>query len=159
MARGGIAAVRNLFDSLPHQALRVIKQGGTGGFDRLEPVALDEFDITLRTDATGCDLSLHIANYKIRDANIIAQQLPHRGVPVALLKHLDRLELQTLGIGIKRLNNAGAARCLTANIEMVGRGNGKTDELIPIENRHPKPDIRAMAGTAIRVVMHDDVAG
>ena len=125
----------------------------------MEPVALDEFDIAFGTDATGCDLGLHIAHHQIRDADIIAQQLPHRRVAVALLIHLDGLELQTLGIGVKRLDNAGAARGLTADIEVVGRGDGKTDEITPVENRYAKPDIRAVAGPAVRVVMHDDVAG
>ena len=93
MAGGRIAAVWNLLNGLPHQALGVIKQGGAGRFDRVEPVALDEFDIAFGPDTAGRNLGFHIAHHQIGDADIIAQQLPHRRVPVSLLIHLDRLEL------------------------------------------------------------------
>ena len=62
--------------------------------------------------------------------------MPDHLVALALLDDLDRLELQTLGIRVDRVDDAAASRGMGADIEMVGGGDREADQVVAVEYRH-----------------------
>ena len=87
----------------------MVHQRGAGEFEGFEPVALDQLDHAVGTDAGGGDLGIHVANDEIRHADIVAHDLPDHLVLHATVVDLDRLELQPFGIGVDRLDDAAGA--------------------------------------------------
>src|SRR5262249_49397183 len=89
-----IRAIRYLRNGLAHQAFGIVHHGSAGSLKRVKAVLAHQRLYTLRPDTRRSDLRLHIANDQVRDANVVAQELPHRLDLVASLIDLDSLELQ-----------------------------------------------------------------
>src|SRR4029453_6462662 len=89
---------------------------------------------------------------------VVAHDLPDHVVLDATVVDLDRLELQALGIGVDRLDDAARARRQGADVEMVRGGGGKAYEFAGHEHRYDEGDVGAVARAGIGVVVHDHVA-
>ena len=133
----------------------MVRRGG----DLLHAVAPDKRQEALGADLGRLDLRLHVADDELRRADVVAQDLPDGAVDPALVGDLDRLELQSLGIGVDRIDDAGAARRRRADVEMVRRRHRERHERPVDEDRHGEGDVRPVRGAAIGIVVHDDVAG
>ncbi len=110
MGGGGIVAVGQRADGVAHQPLGIVHQVFIGRVDRVEAVLLDQRQVARRADLRRLDLRIHVADHERRGADVVAQHLPDIVVANALRNDLDRLELQTLGIGVHRIDDAAAAR-------------------------------------------------
>ena len=95
------------------------------------------------------DLSVHAADDQIGDADVVAHHVPDRIVAPTLVDDLDRLELQSLGIGVDRIDDAAAPRSMRANVEMVRRGDREADQIAAVEDRHAERHVGAVRGAAI----------
>ena len=93
---GRIDAVGNVADGAAHQAFGIVHQVFAGAVDRGAAVAAHEIEVALRADLRGGDLRIHVADHQIRDADVVAHDVPDRIVAPALVDDLDRLELQAL---------------------------------------------------------------
>ena len=156
---GAIDAVGQPGDRLAHQPLGMIHQRLAGELEGLEAVALDQLDHALGADPRGRDLGVHVADHEVGGADVVAHDLPDHLVLHAAVVDLDRLELQALGIGVDRLDDAARAGRQRADVEMMRRRCGEGDQASADEHRHDEGDVRAVAGAGIGVVVHDDVAG
>ena len=142
---GAIDAVGQPGDGLAHQPLGMVHQGGAGEVEGFQPIALDQLGHALGADAGGGDLGIHVADHEVRRADVVAHDLPDHVVLHAAVVDLDRLELQALGVGIDRLDDAARARRQRADVEVMRRGGGKADQLALDEDRHDEGDVRAVA--------------
>ena len=124
----------------------------------VEPVALDEREVALGTDPAGRDLRLHVADHHVRRADVVAHHVPERLVRNAPVVGLERLELEALGIGVHRIDDAAAARAERADIEMMRGGDGVADQRAVAEDRHDEGHVRPVARAVIGGVVDDDVA-
>jgi hypothetical protein len=106
----------------------VIHQRGAGEIEGLEPVALDQLGHALGADPRRRDLGIHVADHEVRRADVVAHDLPYHVVSYATVVDLDRLELEPLGIGVDRLDDAARAGRQRADIEMVRRRGGEADQ-------------------------------
>ena len=120
---------------------------------------LDQRQIALRADGRGLNLRLHVANDEIRRADVVAQQMPDRIVAATLVVDLDGLELQAFGVGIDRVDDAAAAGRKRADVEVVRSRRRESDQLIIEEDRNAEGNVRSVGGAAVRIVVHDHVAG
>ena len=122
-------------------------------------VAVHKIEITLRADLSGGDLRIHVADHQIRNAYVVADDLPNRFVGLSLVDDFDRLELQPLGIGVDRIDNAAASRRVCADVQMVRGRDREADQIVAIEHRHAERHVGTVRRPAIGIVVHDDVAG
>ncbi len=106
----------------------MVHQGVAGEIEGLDAIALDQLDQPLGADARGGDLGIHVADHEVRGADIVAHDLPDHVVLHAAVVDLDRLELQALGIGVDRLDDAAGAGRQRADVEMMRGGGGKGDQ-------------------------------
>ena len=146
---GPIDTVRQGLDRHAHDPLGMIHQLVAGRLDRVQPITLDQLDEAVGADAGGGDLGLHVANHQVRGADIVAQHLPQRLVQAAAVVDLERLELQSLGVGIHGVDNAATARTQGADIQMMGGGHGKPDQAALTEHRNAEGDVGAVRGAVI----------
>ena len=63
---------------------------------------------------------------------------------------LDRLELQSFGIGVDRIDDAAAARRVRADVEVVRGRDREADQLAAVEHRHAERHVGAVRGAAHR---------
>ena len=75
-----------------------------------------------------------------------------------LVVDLEALELNALGVGVDRIDDASAARCVGADIDVMGGGAGEAHQRALVEHRHAKSDVRHVAGAAVGVVVDVDIA-
>ena len=77
------------------------------------------------------DLSVHAADDQIGDADVVAHHVPDRIVAPTLVDDLDRLELQSLGIGVDRIDDAAAPReaGLARGVVLMDAGYGAETDL------------------------------
>jgi hypothetical protein len=88
----------------------MVHQRGAGEVEGWKPVALDQLGHALGADAGGRHLGIHVADHEVGRADVVAHDLPDHVVLHAAVVDLDRLELQALGIGVDRLDDAARAR-------------------------------------------------
>ena len=69
----------------------------------------ERVEIALRADPGRGDLGLHVADDQVGDADVVAQHVPDRLVRRPAIDDLDRLELQPLGVGVDRVDDAAAS--------------------------------------------------
>ena len=155
---GAVDAVGQPGDRLAHQSLGMVHQRVAGTFEGFQAIAFYQLDHSLRADAGGRHLGIHVADHEVGGADIVAHDLPYGVVPDAAIVDLDRLELQALGIGVDRLDDAAGAGRQRADVEMVRRGRGKGDQAALHEDRHDEGYVGPVARTGIGIVVHDDVA-
>ena len=144
--------------ALAHQALGVIHERRAGRLHLSQPVTADQTKEGLGADASGRDLRLHVAQHDVGRADIVRQHRPERRVPDALVADLEALELNALGIGVDRIDDAGAARRVGADVHMMGGGRSEADQRALVKHRHAKGDIGHVARAAVGVVVDVDVA-
>ena len=84
----------------------MIHQRFAGLLEDFESVAFDQLDHAFCADSRCRDLGIHVAAHEIRGADVVAHDLPDGIVAHAAIADLDRLELQALGIGVDRLDDA-----------------------------------------------------
>ena len=84
-------------------------QRSAGEIEGLDTVALDQLGHALGADAGGRHLRIHVADHEVRGADIVAHDLPDHVVFHAAVVDLDGLELQALGVGVDRLDDAARA--------------------------------------------------
>jgi hypothetical protein len=101
----------------------------------------------------------HVAHHHVLGANVVADQLPDPLVAPPFLLHLDRGELQALGICVCRVDDSTSARSQRAQVEVVGGRGGETNKLAAMEDRHAEGDVGLMRGAVIGVVVDDHVSG
>jgi hypothetical protein len=154
---GAIDAVGQPGDRLAHQPLGMIHQRVARGLDCVEPVALDQFEEPVGADARRGDLRLHVADHEVGGADIVAHHLPERRVEHALVVDFERLELQALGIGIDRLDDA-AQPGDSAPMSRWCAGGGKADQRPWTNTGTMKATSGPWLAPEIGVVVHDDVA-
>ncbi len=97
----------------------MIHKGSAGEVEGLDAIAFDQLGHALGADAGGRHLGVHVADHEIGGADIVAHDLPDHVVFDAAVVDLDRLELQALGIGVDRLDDAAGAGRQSADVEMV----------------------------------------
>ena len=155
----GVAPVRERRDGAPHRALGIVHERVAGRLHGGEPVALDQAEKGLGTDSGRRDLRRHVAKHQVGCADIVGQHRPQRRVLDPLVVDLEALELNALGIGVDGVDDAGAARRVGADIDVMGGGRGEADERAFVEHRHAERDIGHVARAAIGVVVDVDVTG
>ena len=153
-----VAPVGQRLDGAAHHALGIVHERCAGRLHGLEPVALDQAEKSLGTDPGGRDLRLHVAQHQVGGTDIVGQHRPERRVLDPLVVNLETLELEALGIGVHRIDDAGAARRMGADIDVMGGGAGEADQRVLAEHRHAERDVGHMARAAIGVVVDVDVA-
>ena len=158
VALGAVGAIGQRLDRLAHEPLGIVHERVGRRLDRVEPVALDEREVALGADAAGRDLRLHVADYHVRRADVVAHHVPEHVVRDAPVVGLERLELEALGIGVHRIDDAAAAGAERADIEMMRRGDGIADQRAVAEDRHDEGYVRPVACAVIGGVVNDDVA-
>ena len=156
---GSVNAVGNVADRAAHQPLGIVHQVFAGAVHRVAAVAAHEVEEALRADLRRGDLSIHVADNQVRDADVIAHHVPDRIVAPALVDDLDRLELQPFGVGVDRIDDAAASRRMRADVEMVRGGDREADQLAAVKHRHAERHVGAVRGAAVGIVVHDHVAG
>ena len=156
---GGIGAIRNGGDRLPHHALRIAHQRLARRQHRLEAILPDQLDVALGAEAACGDLGLDVADDHVGAADVLAQDAPHLLVAPPAFVQLDRLELQAFGIGIDGIDDAAAAGGERAQVQVVRGGEREADQLVTDEDRHADPDVGAVRRAVVGVVVHDHIAG
>ena len=158
MGRRRVVAVGQRANGVAHQPFGIVHQIFAGVADDFQAVFFDQREIAAGADLGGLDLRLHVADDEVGRADVVAQHMPDRVVAPALVEHFDRLELQAFGERIDGVDDAATARRQRADIQMMGGGRRKSDQLARLENRHAERDVGPMRGAAVGVVVHDDVA-
>jgi hypothetical protein len=154
-----VNAVGNIADGVAHQPLRIVHQVLVGAVHRVAAVAAHEVEEALRADLRRGDLSIHVADNQVGDADVVADYVPDRVVGSALIDDLDRLELQPLGVGVDRIDDAAASRRMRADVEVMRRGDREADQVATVKHWHAERHVGAVRGAAIGIVVHDHVAG
>ena len=157
-ALGAIAPVRQRLDGLAHHSLGVVHECCAGRLHSRKTVAINQAEKGLGADPGGGDLRLHVAQHQVGRADIVGQHRPERRVLDSLVVDLEALELDALRIGVDRIDDAGAARRVGADIDVMGRGPGESHQHALVEHGQAKRDIGYVARAAIGVVVDVDVA-
>ena len=135
MRRRAVDTVGNRFDRRAHEALGIVHQVFAGAAHRVAPIAAQEIEKALRPDLGRGDLSLHVADHEIGNADVVAHHVPDHVVALALVDDLERFELQALGVGVDSVDDAAAARRMRADIEVMRRRHGEADQRLALEDR------------------------
>ena len=158
MPSARVRAVGELLDLPSEHPLRVVHQVLACRPDGVDAVALEQVDETLSADAARGKLRLHVTDDELSGTDVVAQDPPDPVVPPALLLDLDRVELQPLGVRIRRVDDPTRARSQRAEVEVVRRRRRERDELAAVEDRHDEGDVWPVRRTVVGVVVDHDVA-
>ena len=124
---GAIDAVGQLGDRLAHQPLGVIHQRVAGRDRRCRAHSGRPARPCARRRCGAAATWASMSPTTRSEARILSRSdLPDRVVAHAAVVDLDRLELQALGIGVDRLDDAARARRQRADIEMMRGGGGES---------------------------------
>ena len=155
---GLVGAVGQRLDSLAHEPLGIVHERIGGGFHGGQTVALDQREVALGADPAGGDLRLHVAHHHVGRADVVAHHVPERLVDGAPVVGLESLELEPLGVGVHRIDDAAAAGAERADIEVVCGGDGVAHQRALVDDRHDEGHVRPVARAVIGGVVNDDVA-
>ena len=158
MGCSGVVAVGKRGDGPSHEALRVVHQIFIGRRDGVETVLSHQLHVALGANARGLDLRLHVADHKLRGANVVHQDLPDLIDTSPGVIDFDRLELQAFRIGVDGIDDAAGSRSERPDVEVMGGRHGEADQGVIEKDRHAERHVGPMARPAIGIIVHDHVA-
>lgn len=100
---------------------------------------VDQLQEGIGADPARGDLRLHVADDEIRRANVVAHHCPEGVVALAALHHLEASELESLRVGIDRVDDAGASWGVGADVDVVSGAHAEADERLAEEHGTQNP--------------------
>ena len=156
-ALGPVFAVGNRRDLAAQHALGIVHELLGRREHHVLAVLVQEFDEALDTELGGGDLGFDVAHHLARYPCVGLDELPERAVEFAALIELHALEKHALGEHVRHVDDE--ARRGRADIHMVCRVGRVAHELVVVEDRRHRGDVRRVARAVIGMVVNHDIAG